>query len=229
MNSISPMPLALTYPTAHVRGQRMTLSSEEHLHWVNLNAARAEELGRERIGWLVGKHPGVTEAVAQFGRLAALPAGGLWVVVPVSRELSCELQNRWPTPEHIDVLSDTRAAWRAGKVVVTPPEGLKCVRAFCCSFPAGVASVLVLDPEFYLHRARGRIGNRGHVHNNDRPQYVVNFLADLEVGGWQPPLVLLTTRPAAQVAPEILASAYCRNTFWPIRGSSFACWEVPIE
>jgi hypothetical protein len=227
--AISPNPLAATYPTAHLRGQRMTLSPEEHLYWVNLDANRAEELGRERIGWLVGKHPGVTEALAQFGRLAALPAGGLWVVVPVSRELSCELQDRWPTPQHIAVLSDARAVWRQGKVVVAPPEGLRSTVSLCRESAAGVAGVIVLDPDFFLHRARGWTDNWGHVHNNDRPQYVVNFLADLEVCGWQPPLVLLTTRPAAQVAPELLASAYCRNAFWPIRGNSFACWEVPIE
>jgi hypothetical protein len=80
-----------------------------------------------------------------------------------------------------------------------------------------------------LYKARGGTDWRGKVHRNDRPQHIVNFRAALDAGGWQPPLLFLTTKRAGAVNTEIVARAFCLNAFRFIAGDSFGCWEVPIE
>jgi hypothetical protein len=80
-----------------------------------------------------------------------------------------------------------------------------------------------------MYRARGGTDSWGNVHRNDRPQHVVNFRAALAVDGWQPPLLLLTTRPAKAVNTDVVARAFCLNAFRFIVGDTFGCWDVPIE
>ncbi len=222
--------LAETYPTARIRGRRMTRLPETVLGWVNLDAATADEMGREQLGWFVGNHPGSARAAEQFGRLDANPGGGIWVVVPHSRDLACELFAKWP---HTDQVTERPTAknsvWRSRKVWVAVPEDLKRLLPLARSLTPGVAGVIILDPPCIMHMARGGTDSWGKVHRNDRPQHVVQFRAALNFDGWQPPLLLLTERPAKSVSTENVARAFCLNCFHFIDGEMFACWDEPIE
>jgi hypothetical protein len=80
-----------------------------------------------------------------------------------------------------------------------------------------------------MYKARAGTDKWGHMHRNDRPQHVVNFRAALDAGGWQPPLLLLTERPAKSVTTVDVARAFCLNAFRFIAGDFFACWDEPIE
>jgi hypothetical protein len=80
-----------------------------------------------------------------------------------------------------------------------------------------------------MYKARGGTDSWGKVHRNDRPQHVVNFRAALDAEGWQPPLLLLTTKLAKAVNTVVVARALCLNTFRFVAGDSFACCRMPAE
>lgn len=221
--------LSAIYPTARVRGRLITRLEEQPLGWAVLDAATADDLGREHLGWFVGGHPGLTRAVEQFGRLDENSEGGVWVVVPTSRNLASELFARWPHTEYVaERPGCDNSVWRSRKVWVAIPEDLKQLLPLGL-LKSGLAGVIILDPECLMYRTRGGTDPRGNVHRNDRPQHVVNFRAAFDADGWQPPLLLLTTRPAKAINTDVVARAYCLNAFRFIAGHSFGCWDVPIE
>ena len=223
-------PLSVTYPTARIRGRRITRLPEKYLDWAVLDAATADELGREHVGWFVGNHPGLTRAAEQLGRLDTNPEGGIWVVVPLGRDMSAELWLCWPHPQHVSNRPTEKvAAWRSRKVWVAIPEDLKQLLPLARTVEAGIAGVILLDPFCLLYKARGGTDRRGKVHRSDRPQHVVNFRAALDADGWQQPLLLLTTQPAKAVNTAEVARAFCLNGFQFIAGDMFSCWDEPIE
>jgi hypothetical protein len=203
---------------------------ERPLGWAVIDTATASEMGREQVGWFVGNHPGLNRAAQQFGRLDANPEGGIWIVVPHSRVAAGELFALWPHPERVTERPRSGSAvWRSRKVWVAVPEDLKQLLPGARALAPGLAGVIILDPRCITYKARGGTDSWGKVHCNDRPQHIVNFRAALDADGWQPPLLLLTTRPAKAVNTDVVARAFCLSRFRFIAGDSFACWEVPIE
>ncbi len=225
-----PVRLSATYPTARVRGRLVTRSLEKRLDWTAIDAGTADELGRDHVGWFVGDHPGFARAAEQFARLDTNTEGGIWVVVPLGRERAVELRTGWPHPDHIvDHPRSGAAVWRSRKVWVAIPEDLKLLLPFAKCVEAGVAGVIVLDPPCLMYKRAGwETDVRGRTYGNDRPQHVVNFRASLDIDGWQPPLLLLTTRLAMSVDPNVVARAFCLDAFRFIAGDSFGCWETPV-
>lgn len=223
--------LSLLYPTARIRGRRISRMEEQTLCWIVLDAVAADEMGREHVGWFVGNHSdSVTRTVEKFGRLDANPDGGVWIVVPHSRELASELFACWPYPEHVvGQPSGDNSAWRSRKVWFAIPEDLKHLLPLVRASSPGLAGVILLDPPCMLHLNRGGTDATGKLHRNDRPQHVVNFRAAFNSDEWQPPLLLVTTRPAKAIDTQVVARAYCLNSFRFVDGSSFACWEEPIN
>jgi DEAD/DEAH box helicase domain-containing protein len=222
--------LATRYPTARILGRRMTRLPESLLGWVKLDAITADEMGRERLGWFVGNHPGLARAAEQLGRLDANPGGGVWIVVPYSRDLACELFALWPHADQVaEQPAPDNAVWRSRKVWVAIPEDLKQFLPLAQAHIPGVAGVIILDPRCIMHKARGGTDSWGQVHRNDRPQHVVNFRAALDYDGWQPPLLLLTERPPKAVSTMDVRRAFCLEGFQFIAGDCFGCWDEPIE
>ena len=222
--------LSLTYPTAWVRGRLITRLEERTLAWTVLDAATADEMGQEQVGWFVGNHQGFAKAAEQLGRLDANPEGGIWIVVPRSKDISAELWLRWPHPQHVPNMPTTVSPeWRSRQVWVAPPERLARILPSARNAPAGIAGVIVLDPQCTLHKQRGGTDRLGHTFHNDRPQHVVNFRAALEIDGWQPPFILLTRKPAKSVCVEQVARVFCLNVFRFIAAESFGCWDEAIQ
>ncbi len=198
--------LSAIYPTARIRGQLITRLEEHSLGLAVLDAATADEMGREQLGWFIGNHPGLTRAAEQFGNLDANPEGGVWVVVPHSRDLASELFANWPHADHVTERPTTaNSAWRSRKVWVAVPEDLKQLLPLARALAPGIAGVILLDPLCIVYKARAGTDSWGKVHRNDRPQHVVNFRAALDADGWQPPVLLLTTKPAKSVNTEVVA------------------------
>ncbi len=222
--------LSAIYPTARICGRFITRLEESYLDRAILDAATAVEMGREQLGWFVGRHSGPETAVRQFGRLEGNPEeGGVWVVVPHSKDLANEMFDKWPHSDRVTERPTSRnTAWRSRKVWIAIPEDLKQLLPLARAFKPGLAGVIVLDPPCIMYKARGGTDSWGKVHRNDRPQHVVNFRAELDVDGWQPPLLLLTTKPAKAVNTEIVARAFCLNGFRFIAGDSFDCCDTPI-
>jgi hypothetical protein len=219
----------VTYPTARIRGRRITRLPEQNLDWAILDAATAGELGREHVAWFVGSHPGLTCAAEQLSRLDANPEGGVWVVVPHSRDLACEMFAKWPHSDYVtERPSSDNSAWRSRKVWVAIPEDLKQLLPLAQALEPGLAGVIILDPQCIMYRARGGTDSWGKVHCNNRPQHVVNFRAALDSDGWQPPLLLLTEKQAKAVNTDVVARAFCLNAFRFIAGATFNCWDAPI-
>jgi hypothetical protein len=208
----------------------MTRLPERFLDCAVLDAATADEMGREQLGWFVGNHPGSTRAAEQFARLDANQEGGVWVVVPHSRDLACELFAKWPHIEHVtERPTSSNSTWRSRKVWVAIPEDLIQLLPLARELAPGLAGVIILDPMCIMYQARGGTDSRGKMHRNDRPQHVVKFRATLEADGWQPPLLLLTTKPAKSINTMSVARTFCLNGFRFVDGDSFGCWDVPIE
>ncbi len=221
--------LSLTYPTARIRGRRIARLPEKYLDWTVLDATTAEELGHEHVGWFVGGHPGLRCAAEQFGRLDTNPEGGVWVVIPVGRDMSRALFDAWPHVDHVGERPTANdASWRSRKVWVATPEDLVRLLPSAQVLAAGIAGLIILDPTCVMYQSRGGRDSWGHVYRNDRPQHVVNFRASLDQGGWQPPLLLLTDRPPKSVTTDAVARAFCLNGFHFIAGDMFACWDEPI-
>ncbi len=229
--SVSIDRFSAIYPTAHIRGQFITRLEEQSLGSAVLDATMAEELGREQIGWFVGRHPGVfARAAEQLARLDINSQGGIWIAVPFSRDLSLQLFANWPYRDHVPKRpSSENSAWRSRKVWFAVPADLKHLLPFAKKVEPGVAGLIVLDPPCITYKARCQTDSWGHRHRNDRPQHVVNFRAEFDFEGWQPPLLLLTDRPAKAVNTQVVARALCLNAFRFISGDSFACWELPIS
>jgi hypothetical protein len=144
--------------------------------------------------------------------------------------MSVDSYSRWPHQQYVATLpNDASSEWRSRRVWFAPPEALSRLLPSARNDPAGVAGVIVLDPPCLMYKARGGAKGWGNTYRNDRPQYVVNFRAALDVGGWQPPFLLLTTKPAKSVSTIEVARAFCLNQFRFIEGNSFGCWDVPIE
>jgi hypothetical protein len=223
--------LSELYPTARIRGRRMTRLPEKCLDWVVLNAATAHEMGRDQVGWFVGNHPGLTCAAEQFGRLDMNPEGGVWVVVALCGDTSLTLFDKWPHTNHVVERpgSKNQFTWRSQSVWVAVPEGLKQLVPLAQRLPTGIAGVIVYDRECIMYKARGGSTIWGWTMRNDRPQHVVDFRAAFNFEGWQPPLLLLTSRPAKSVNTDVVARAFCLNAFQFIAGDSFGCWDVPVE
>ncbi len=232
MNPIAvPNRLAEIYPTATIRGRRMTRLPEMLLEErVRLDATMAEMLGREQLGWFVGNHPGLSRAAEQFYQLDSTAKGGVWIVVPCSRLLSYELFSGWPrAAQVVEAPTSNSAVWRSQRVWVAIPEDLRHLLPVARSVNPGVAGVIILDPQCIIYKARAGTDSRGHVHRNDRPQHVVNFRAALDREGWQPPLLLLTRQPPKSVCTQDVARAFCLHGFHFIAGDWFACWNESIE
>ena len=221
---------SLDRSTAHIRGRLISRWEEKSLGWATLDFATAGMLGREQLGWFVGNHPGIDQAARQLARLDTNPAGGVWVVVPHSRQLACELFAKWPHADH--VVTPPRAnnsVWRSRKVWFAIPEDLRHLLPLVRKLDSGIAGVIIVDPDCIIYKARGGTDAWGHVHSNDRPQHVVNFRASLNAEGWQPPLLVLTQKPAKSVNTDIVARTFCLNGFRFVAGESFGCWDVTFE
>jgi len=222
--------LSRLYPAAHIRGRRIVRDGAGSLGRVTLNAATAEQLGCDDIGWFVGEHPGIEAAIGQLCRLDAVSTGGIWIVVPYSRDLSLELFHRWPRFAHVADRPDCEnSTWHSSKVWVAVPEDLWRLSGEARSSEPGVAGIIVLDPNCIIYMARAGTDSWGRLHRNDRPQHIVNFRAELEADGWRPLLVLVTERPALAINTEKLQRTFCLNALHFIAGDSFVCWEDPIE
>jgi hypothetical protein len=204
---------------------------ETYLDRAILDTATADEMGREQLGWFVGNLPwSTTRAAEQFGRLDANPEGGLWVVVPHSRNLACELFNEWPHTDHVtERPKANNSAWRSRKVWVAIPEDLKEFLPLARALAPGLAGAIILDPDCIIYKARGGANAQGKMYHNDRPQHVVNFRAALNADAWLPPLLLLTSKRAKAINTDVVARAFCLNGFRFVAGESFECWDAPVD
>jgi hypothetical protein len=219
----------LTYPNPLFRGCLITRLEERVLGSAVLDATAADELGREHLGWFVGNHPGTARAAEQLGRLDANPEGGIWVVVPVDEDVARGLFAKWPCAgDVIKGPSLHKATWQSRKVWVACPEDLKQVVPLAKSLATGVAGVIVLDPECTMYKARGKTNRWGRTYQIDRPQQVVDFRASLDARGWQPPFLLITTKPAKAVNTDVVARVFQLNAFRFISGESFNCLDMLV-
>jgi hypothetical protein len=98
--------------------------------------------------------------------------------------------------------------WQVGSLIFSSVEGLARLDQQSNS----IDSVILLDPTYMVHRARTMKTYYGRTH--DRPQIVVNFLADRITDGIQPVFLLMTTKRAAAVPTDTIARAFCLEAFW---------------
>jgi hypothetical protein len=230
-SAVPPIPgPTRTNPSPGIRGRYITRWEEKFLGWAVLDAATADEMGREHVGWFVGNHPGPARVAEQLALLDANSVGGVWVVVPVNWDLAFAIFDKWPHTDHTPEPPKLKnSVWRSRKVWTAAPEDLKRLIPLAQALDSRLAGVIVLDPDCIMYQARGGTNRWGRRYHNDRPQHVVNFRASLGSEGWQPPFLLLTKKPAKSVNTDVVARTFQLEGFRFIAGDSFSCWGVPIE
>ncbi len=215
--------LSAIYPTTRVCGNRITRWEEQALGFAVLDVTTASEMGREQIGWFVGKHPGFDRAIEQFGRLDVNPRGGVWIIVPRSYDLAIRLYEKWPYRRYVQERPRNHSStWNSRKVWVACPQDLARFVCRAREQVPGIAGLIVFDPPCDIHRTSNG------VLCYDSTQRVVNFRSDLGLHDRQPPLLMLTTRPAKTINTDVVARVFGLNAFWFIDGDSFNCCATPI-
>jgi hypothetical protein len=105
-------------------------------------------------------------------------------------------------------------------MVLCTPESLRHVRP---DERRPIAAILLIDMLCNVHLARG-VENGDFRVANDRPQHVARFRNSLSRGGWAPPLIILSQRPAKSVWTDTVARAYCLDALWFVDGRGLACF-----
>lgn len=191
-------------------GSAIVRMTEKPIGPLELDGDCRQRLARDRMGLLVA---GVPSYESMVRRVAALKnyTDGRWIAVVASKELAAT------TEEHLESIDDqatnatSATPWRYGELTIATVEQL------CKVDPRGVEGVILLDPTCMVHKARRWKTATGITH--DRPQRIVNFLADTQnADGTAAVFVLMTTQRAKSLPTERIASVYCLNGWQCIDG-----------
>ena len=191
-------------------GSAIVRMTEKPIGPLLLDDACRQRLARDRMGLLVA---GVPSYESMVRRIAALKGytNGRWIAVVASKELAVITEELLESIDDQATNATSAAPWRYGELTIATVEQLHKVD------PRGVEGVILLDPTCMVHKARRWKTATGITH--DRPQRIVNFLADTQnTGGTAAVFVLMTTQAAKSLPTERIASVYCLDGWQCIDG-----------
>jgi hypothetical protein len=189
-----------------------------------LTAETAKRLGDENIGVFVGGHTGVNGMLNRVREIDRHESGGRFIVVPSTRSFAAVIYQRWLDTCDQWYVDPTQVPniWRGENITFCLPEALSLLAAKLKVEHTDVAGIVLIDPQCIMHRARGFHNGDFRV-RHDRPQLVTDFRSRLEIGGWIPPLVFFSTKPAKSVPTDSIRSAYCLEAFYFLDGATLRC------
>jgi len=216
--------LAQLYPRPCVRGQRIARLEETRLGPFELTAESAFELGRNNIGVFVGSCGGLGRAMNLLRALDRADSGGRWIVITATKKMNAVLFAEWQLQRTSFIpLNRVPTYWTASQLIFAPPEGLGKIDNRELLKDPGVAGLILLDMQCFVHKARSMTTRYNFKVQNDRPQLIANFRSRLCREGWLPPLMFWTEKPAKSVWTTDMLSPYCLDAWWFVDGQSLSC------
>ena len=210
------------YPFAAIRGHRITRLKESRIARFDLDHETAEYLDVNNLGVFIGncgyRQAGALDWVMRkLEVLASLQYPSRWIFVAARQWMADDLYGRIPPAEKSRRRTRRPEFWDYGNATITTPEGLRRYSRQMTGLRP-VAGIVLIDISCNVHRARGEKGTPWA--RNDRPQRVADFRADCALGGWRPPLLLFTAKPAKSVNTCPMLSPYCLDGWWFVEGLS---------
>ncbi len=216
------------YPTAVIRGTQITRMEENRLGRFLLTAETAETLGDEDIGVFVGGFNDVNGMMNRVREIDRHDSGGRWIIVPSTRSFAAVIYQRWLDSSDDWYVDSTQVPniWRGDNITFCLPESLSLLAAKMKVERTDVAGIVLIDPQCIMHRARGFHNGDFRV-RHDRPQLITDFRSRLAIGGWSPPLVFFSTKPAKSVPTDSIRSVYCLEALYFLDGATLRCHPLP--
>jgi hypothetical protein len=209
------------YSTAGLAGYRITRREESFLGLFRLTADTAWELGTANVGVFVGGTPALGKTIERLRRLES-PGTARWVLVAATKKMAAVIARQWFQAESGSWVAPTRLTLPRYhmNLVLCTPESLRQVQP---DERRPIAAIILIDMLCNVHLARGFENGDFHV-ANDRPQHVANFRNSLSRGGWAPPLIILTRKPAKSVWTDTVAQAFGLDALWFVDGRGLTCF-----
>ena len=233
MMNISNQPTQLDldslYPSPLIRGTRISRMEEQGIAPFCLDAEASRSLGTDNIGLFIGGVRTFETLVDRIQQIDESDQGGHWIVVPSTRRCAAAIRQHQSDDDSVWFVSpdDVPDMWSQNQTTFCLLESLSTLSRMLRQDQKPIAGILLVDSQCIVHKARGW-GKRSSPYQNDRPQHVVDFRASLSVGGWSPPLVVFTQRPAKSVNTIKLQRSYCLESLYFLDGKRIRCGRVPV-
>lgn len=218
------------YPSAYIRGTRISRIGEQDLGQFRLNTETATELAADNSGVFVGGFRSFDQILSRVRQLDESPVGGQWIVVPSTKKCSAAIRQRWLNDDSVSYIDPKKVPdiWCSEKATFCVPESLHELGRSLEHDGTKIAAIVLIDNYCRVHAARG-FNNGNFRVQHDRPQLIVNFRARLSDDGWMPPLVIFTEKAAKSTPTLQMQRVYCLDTFVFVDGATLRCGELPLK
>ena len=213
-----PDSVRMLYARPRIRGLRITRMEEKTLGRFLLTPETAWSLGTSNIGVFVGNSRPLGATIERLKRLEDHSADApTWVVIAASKKMAAVIVDRWFLSEGAKPMAVTtlKLPKARSNILLCTPETLCGVLA---QATPNIAGLILIDMLCHVHKLRSGFESGNFHVGNDRPQFLADFRNSLGVGGWTPPLFILTQKPAKSVWTDNVVRAYCLDALWFLEG-----------
>lgn len=207
----------MTVQQTLLRADRISRIGNKWLGRLKLDQTTIEHLSQSQIGLFAEGFVGLDTMYGRLLQMALKPKETQTVVLYSSKEAGEAIYKQLVSDGHCESCRKPSDQWQIGNLLFSSIEGLQRLDHEAYS----IDGVILLDPTCMVHRARTLKTYNGRTH--DRPQIVVNFLADHTIDGVRPIFLIMTTKRAAAVPTDLVARAFCLEALWFLDGPSLTC------
>ncbi len=215
------------YPSAYIRGTRISRLGDQDLGQFRLTTETVSDLATSNAGIFVGGFRSFEQILNRIRQLDEVPAGGQWVVVPSTKKCSAAIRQLWLSDDSVSYISPKNlpGIWHSKKVSFCVPESLREFGQLLKPRSESIAAIVLVDNYCRVHTARG-FNNGSFRVQNDRPQAIMNFRASCSDQSWVPPMFVFTEKLAKATPTLQMQGAYGLDTFVFIDGATVRCGDV---
>lgn len=207
----------MTVTETLLRVDRISRLGNKWIGRLELDQNIIEQLSESQIGLFAEGYVGLDTMFGRLLPIAHKSKATKTVVLYSSKEAGESIYKELVNDGHCKSRSKPKVQWQVGSMLFSSIEELARLKPD----PGSIDSVILLDPMCMVYRARTMKTYYGRTH--DRPQIVVNFLADQGTNGIRPVFMIMTTKRSAAVPTDSVARAFCLEGFWFLDGPSIAC------
>lgn len=206
-------------PKVILRGKRIVRMTEKIVGIFQLDPQTFFELGTTSIGVLIGGAESNDLFMECLREVSAMDLDGTVVVVTSSKKLADGFYTKLMRPGTSKRRPDV---FEMGSVILSTPEKLHKISPNDRK-TRPVLGIILLDPYCVVHQARGDEGY-GWV-TNDRPRHLVKFRYEHRRGEWQPPMLLMTTKPVKSLNTNQMLAPYSLEAWWYVDAATLKCCQ----
>ncbi|WP_164104421.1 hypothetical protein [Candidatus Laterigemmans baculatus] len=207
--------MATTDLRMHLR--RVTRDGQRVIQQSDLDTGQLNDLASSHLGMFSGGFTSCEPMIRKLAALSQLNDAQRWIVVCSSKPFTETARGMFEA-HGVSVKRDgRRERWRAGGLTVTTVEGLGRLSA------EDTSGVILLDPRCHVHKARDFRTFSGRLH--DRPQILVDYLAQTTAAGAPAGLFVWTLAAPKSLPTARMAEIYARAAWWFVDPNSIRFWE----